>query len=117
MEVVKALVNEWLSHYPDPLLLHTDGGTHFDNAIVRGLAEVSGWRHTLFTAYAKWTYAVAERANKEVLQVLRPLCRQLNNAPVNMWDTFIKQVQKALQRKRRKSRGNRSPIDPIKPSN
>ena len=28
-----------------------------------------------------------------------------------MWDTFIKQVQKALQRKRRKSRGDRSPIE------
>ena len=51
IEVVKALANKWLSHYPDPV--HTDGGTHFDNAVVRGLAEV--WRHTLSTAYAKWT--------------------------------------------------------------
>ena len=103
MKVVAALVNEWLSHYPNPVLLHTDGGTHFDNAIVRGLARVSGWRHTLSTAYAKRTHAVAERANEEVLQIIRPLCRQLGK-PVNMWDTFIKQVQKDMQRKRRKSR-------------
>ena len=28
-----------------------------------------------------------------------------------MWDKIIKQVQKAMQRKQRKSRGNRSPIE------
>ena len=67
MKVVNAITEEWLSHYPDPVLLHTDGGTHFDNAIIRGLAKVSGWRHTLSTACAKWTHTVAERANKEVL--------------------------------------------------
>ena len=29
--VINVLINEWLAHYPDPVLLHTDGGTHFDN--------------------------------------------------------------------------------------
>ena len=110
MEVVTALVNEWLAHYPDPVLIHTDGGTHFDNAVVRGLARVCGWRHTLSTAYAKWTHAVAERTNKEVLQILRPLCRHLKSE-VNDWPSIIKMVQRAMQRKRRVSRGDRSPIE------
>lgn len=70
MEVVKALVEEWLSHYPDPVLIHTDGDTHFDNAVVQGLVTVAGWRHTLSTAYAKWTHAVAERNNKQVLDIM-----------------------------------------------
>ena len=40
--VVKALLEHWLSHYPDPLLLHTDGGSHFDNAVVRAIAKIKG---------------------------------------------------------------------------
>ena len=41
---------------------------------------------------------------------MRPLCRDLGK-PTSAWDTFCKMVQKAMQRKRRKSRGDRSPIE------
>ena len=45
--VVKALLDEWLAHYPDPDLLHTDGGSHFDNAVMKEVARARGWRHTV----------------------------------------------------------------------
>ena len=106
---INVFINEWLSHHPDPVLLHTDGGTHFDNEIVRGIAQACGLRHTISTAYAKWAYGVAERMNKAVLQVLRPLLRGLGHA-VNQWPKVTKLVQRALQRKRRPSRNNMSPL-------
>ena len=47
--VVRALLDHWLSIYPDPDLLHTDGGSHFDNAVIQGLTEARGWAHTICT--------------------------------------------------------------------
>ena len=106
---VDAFINHWLAHHPDPILLHTDGGTHFDNAVVRGIAQACGLQHTISTAYAKWAHGIAERMNKAVLQILRPLLRGLGRE-VNQWPTVTKLVQRALQRKRRPSRGNMSPL-------
>ena len=109
-EVVKALLNEWLAHYPDPVMLHTDGGRHFDNAVVRGIARACGWRHTISTAYSKWTHGVSENANRVVLDVFKPLLRALRRE-VNQWPGVVKLVQKTLQRKKRKSRGDKAPIE------
>ena len=38
--VVRVLLEHWLSHYPDPELMHTDGGSHFDNEVVKKLTKV-----------------------------------------------------------------------------
>ena len=76
--VIDALLNHWLAHYPDPVLLHTDGGRHFDNRVVHGLAKLRGWdRATISTAYAKWTHGVADRMNRDVQDVAAPLFRHL----------------------------------------
>lgn len=106
---VDAFINHWLAHHPDPVLLHTDGGTHFDNAVVRGIAQACELQHNISTAYAKWAHGVAERMNKAVLQILRPLLRGLGRT-VSQWPGVIKFVQRALQRKRRPSRNNMSPL-------
>ena len=47
--------------------------------------------------------------NKAVLQILRPLLRGLGR-DVNQWPKVLKLVQRALQRKRRPTRGNMSPL-------
>ena len=71
--VVEALIEHWLSIYPDPDLLHSDGGSHFDNAVIQGLTEARGWAHTICTPYAKWASGVAERNNKMLLDIITPL--------------------------------------------
>ena len=58
--VAKALLDDWLSLHPDPKLMHSDGGSHFDCEVVKLIAKARGWKHTLCTAYAKWTHGVAE---------------------------------------------------------
>ena len=108
--VVKALLDHWLSIYPDPDLLHTDGGSHFDNAVIQGLTEARGWAHTICTPYAKWASGVAERNNKLLLDILTPLCEELS-IPVNKWPKVLKLVQAAMNRRPRPSRGNMSPIE------
>ena len=75
--VAKALLDDWLAHYPDCKLMHSDGGSHFDCQVVKVIAEARGWEHTLCTAYAKWTHGVAERMNRTVLEIFRTLCRHL----------------------------------------
>ena len=107
--VVTALLDDWLSIYPDPDLLHTDGGSHFSNAVIKGLTEARGWEHTICTPYAKWASGVAERNNRMVIDILTPLCQELK-VPVNKWPKIIKMVQSAMNRRLRPSRGNMSPI-------
>ena len=51
--VVKALLEAYLPYYPDPDLLHSDGGSHFDNAIIKLLTKKRKWEHTICTPYAK----------------------------------------------------------------
>ena len=108
--MAKALLDDWLSHYPDPKLIHSDGGSHFDCEVVKLIAQARGWKHTFSTVYAKWTHGVAERMNKTVLQIFRTLCRHLN-VPVNKWTTITKVVQGAINRMKRPSRGGYSPIE------
>ena len=108
--VVRALLDGWLSHYPDPDLIHTDGGTHFDNQVMEMLSSIRGWDHTICTPYAKWAHGVAERNNRTAIDIMKQLCRQLN-VEQNEWPSLLKIVQGAMNRRRRASRGNRSPIE------
>ena len=107
--VADVLLNHWLSHYPDPDLLHTDGGTHFDNEVIKKITDAREWGHSICTPHAKWAHGVAERNNKTVIQVFTPLCRKLD-IEINKWPCLTKIVQGAMNRMRRKSRGNLSPI-------
>ena len=108
--VAKALIDHWLAVYPDPLLLHTDGGSHFNNTVVKLIARARGWEFTMATPYASWTHGVAERMNRTVRQILRTLCRNLG-IPVNKWTKVIKLVQATINRMPRASRGGKSPIE------
>ena len=76
--VIDTLLNHWLTHYPDSLMLHTDGGRHFHNRVVRGLTRLRGWeRATVSTVYDIWAHGVEERMNKDVKEMSIPLCRHL----------------------------------------
>ena len=59
-----------------------DGGSHFDNTVVRALVKIKGWPHTKYTPYVKWAHDVAERGNYTVKVKLTTLCWDLD-VPVN----------------------------------
>ena len=77
MEVVKALVNEWLSHYPDPLLLHTDGGTHFRNDLLKELTQMLDIEHHITLAYCPWANGSVEVVGKDLVYTTRALLSEL----------------------------------------
>ena len=89
--VVKVLLEHWFAYYPDCDLMHTDGGSHFDNAVVKLLAQARGWKHTICTPYAKWAHGVAERNNRVMLDILSPLCRRLKIED-KQWPSILKLV-------------------------
>ena len=107
--VVDALM-EYLAVYPDPDLIHTDGGSHFRNEVMRELTRRRGYKHTICTPHTSWAHGVAERNNKAFLQVLRPLCLKLG-LEGNQWPQVLKLVQSTMNRMKRPSRGNMSPIE------
>ena len=73
------------------------------------MADARGWTHTICTPYAKWAHGVAEKNNQVMRDIMRHLCRDLN-VEINQWPKLTKLVQGAMNRHRRKSRGDMSPI-------
>ena len=71
--VVKVLLKHWLAVFPDPDLVHSGRGSHFDNKVVKKLTKARGLKHTICTPYAKWAHGVAERNNKQIVDILKPL--------------------------------------------
>ena len=90
--------------------MHSDGGTHFCNQVIKHLTEKRGWKHTVCTPHSKWANGVAERNIRTMKDILVQLCRDLD-VPQNKWPTILPLVQGAMNRKKRASRGNMSPIE------
>ena len=76
--VVDALLKAWLPYYPDCELMHSDGGTHFDNQVVDLLTKRRGWKHTICTPHAKWANGVAERSVRVMKDIMVQLCRDMD---------------------------------------
>ena len=108
--VVTALLQDYLPYYPDPDLMHSDGGSHFDNEVIKKLAAARGWMRTQSAPYASWSNGVAEWNNKTMVNIMRRLCRKLN-VEQNQWPSLLGLVQGAMNRHRRPSRANMSPIE------
>ena len=82
------------------------GEPNFDNAVVKAIAKIKGWGHTISTPYAKWTHGVAERMNRTAKDILTTLCRDLH-VSVNKWPRVVKLVQGTINHM---PRGGLSPI-------
>ena len=55
-EAAKVMVERWLSFFPDPVFLVTDGGTHFTAALFRELSRLRGFDHHITTPHSPWTH-------------------------------------------------------------
>ena len=75
--VAHALLQGWLSHYPDCDLIHSNGGSHFCNQVIKKLTEKRGWKHTVCTPHSKWANGVAERNIRSMKDILVQLCLSL----------------------------------------
>ena len=54
--IVRALLDHWFAYYPDCDLIHTDGGSHFDNAVLKLLSQARAYKHTGFCGQSTTLY-------------------------------------------------------------
>ena len=110
LDTARAIVNEWLSMYPDPTILHTDGGTHFVNSLIKAIADIRGFKHHITAPYNKKSHGVGERINRTCLDAYLAFLAQME-LDEKTWPKYAKMIQAQINRTPTKSRGNKSPIE------
>lgn len=90
----KAIV-EWIGRYGIPTTFVSDRGTHFKNVLMAEIARQLGIQQHFTIAYCPWSNGTVERANKEILRVLRVM---LSETKLNMteWHALLPVVQYAV---------------------
>jgi hypothetical protein len=99
----------WLSLFPDPAFLITDGGTHFRCELFREITRIRGFQHHIVAPHSQWSNGGVERLNRVFLRSMRAL---LNGQRKDIcdWPRWTAVVQEALNKVLRvRSRGNKTP--------
>ena len=110
IDTARTIVDEWLSMYPDPTILHTDGGTHFVNSLLKAIADIRGFKHHITAPYNKKSHGVGERINRTCLDAYLAFLGQME-LDEKSWPKYAKMIQAQINRTPTKSRGNKSPIE------
>ena len=98
----------WATIYGVPRILVTDGGTHFDNTIIKALQKRFRAEHHITTAYAPWANGVVERVNRELIRLFRTLLAE-SNLPKEEWPALVPLVQATLNQTPSTARGGLTP--------
>ena len=106
----KILVDRWLSFFPDPAFLITDGGTHFKCELFKSLAEIRGFQHHILAPYSQWGNA-AERLNKQFLRAVKAILHTQKTDEAD-WPQWQPAIQECLNKQMPiSSRDNRTPME------
>ena len=105
----KILHERWLSLFPDPAFVVTDGGTHFRCALFREIARIRGFQHHIVAPHCQFGNGGVERLNRVFLRSMRALI-SAQRKDISDWPRWSSVVQEALNKVLRvKSRGNKTP--------
>ena len=103
--------DRWLSLFPDPTFLITDGGTHFRCALFRKLTEIRGFEHHIVAPHSQWGNGGVERLNRVFLDKMKAL---LNSQGEDLcdWNKWVPVAQEAINKVLKvASRGGRTPCE------
>ncbi len=75
--VAHALVTYLISPFSTPHVILSDNGAEFQNSVVSKICSLSGIKQTFTAAYHPVSSGLVERANRKILEVLRPLVNEL----------------------------------------
>jgi hypothetical protein len=92
-EAAQALF-DYVNRYGNPSVIRTDGGSQFDNGVVRELVRKLGSTFEINTAHSKEENSMVERANREVVRHLRNFMAPTRT--LDGWHTKIRQVQRII---------------------
>ena len=81
--VARVLVNEWVSRYGAPDVIHSDQGKNFDSQLFKGMCQLLGIHKTRTTPYHPQSDGLVERFNRTLKTLLRI---QMKQVPEDMWD-------------------------------
>ena len=77
-EVAEAGVIQWAALFGVPAIIVSDGGSHFNNMLVKALTRRFRARHHITTAYAAWANGAIERVMRELIRLYRTLMAELS---------------------------------------
>ena len=104
------LVGRWLSFFPDPAFLVSDGGTHFNCELFRQIAAIRGFQHHITAPYSQWANA-AERLNQELLKGFKQILHT-TDTEIKHWPKWAAAIQECLNKQLPvSSRDNRTPME------
>ncbi len=75
--VAHALVTHLFCPFSTPLVILSDNGAEFRNAVVSEIYSQFGIKQTFIVAYHPASNGLVERANRKILEVLRPIVNEL----------------------------------------
>ncbi|VDP44616.1 unnamed protein product [Echinostoma caproni] len=71
VDVVRAIFDNWTSHWGAPIQLHSDRGSSFVNQVVAKLCQVCGIQKTNTTAYHPQANGQTKRTNRSLKGLLK----------------------------------------------
>ena len=107
----RILVERWLSFFPDPAFLMSDGGTHFKCELFKKLAEIRGFQHHIIAPYSQWGNGGVENLNKAIVKATKAITHA-NDIEITDWPATSPAIQECMNKRIPiSSRDNRTPIE------
>lgn len=100
---------DWSAAFGSPLMLMSDGPSHFRNETMRLLAKGMQCRHHFTLPYCPWSNGGIERLGKELLRTARAIISELQ-LRVDSWPDVIPVIQSALNLSPSPQRHNVCPL-------
>ncbi len=89
--VAHVLVTHLFCPFSTERVIMSDNGAEFRNAVVSEICSQFGITQTFTVAYHPASNALVERANRKILEVLRPIVNELDN-----WEDWLPHVAASL---------------------
>ncbi|KAE9002974.1 hypothetical protein PR003_g16189 [Phytophthora rubi] len=108
--VVTEALLDWHSRFGIPPEWVSDNGTHFKNEVVAELCRRLKSKQSFTLAYSPWINGSVERANRDILQVMRAMILEYKISYKD-WVCLVPMVQSSLNHTAVPSLGNRAPVE------
>ncbi|KAE9205031.1 hypothetical protein PF004_g17671 [Phytophthora fragariae] len=110
ISVVTEALLDWHSRFGIPPEWVSDNGTHFKNEVVAELCRRLKTKQSFTLAYSPWINGSVERANRDILQVMRAMILEYKLSYKD-WVYLVPMVQSSLNHTADPSLGNRAPVE------
>ncbi len=90
--IAHALVTHLICQYTTPRVLLSDNGTEFRNQLLSEICSLYGIKQTFTVAYHPSSNGLVERANRKILEALRPVVCSLYDS----WEDWLPHVKACI---------------------